>query len=237
MAYTARQLIQRSWYLSGIVARNLQTVTGDQETDGLMLLNSLLDWKSVQTDLIPYWTYNTSITCVPGQETYFIPNCLAIESITFVIDNVRYPTDYITRRNYFGSGRVNNIQTLPFNWTFNRGLGGGSLYLYFIPDQPYPLQIMGKFALQDVTLDQDMSLTYDRSYLEYLRNKLPQYMCSEYGIILNPQTAAILKQIERQLMDVSPPDLSIIKTTVLAADQNGGYNYGDINLGKGWRPS
>ena len=55
--YLANDLISRSWYLSGIVARRLQSVTGDQAMDGLFLLNALLDWKSIQIDLIPYWTY------------------------------------------------------------------------------------------------------------------------------------------------------------------------------------
>ena len=45
MPYLAQTLITRSWYLSGIVARGAQTVTGDQITDGLMMLNALLDFK------------------------------------------------------------------------------------------------------------------------------------------------------------------------------------------------
>lgn len=235
MAYTAQTLITRSWYLSGIVARNLQTVTGDQITDGLMLLNALLDWKQIQTDLIPYWTYRTDLSTVPNQEVYFLPNVLEIESITFNIDVLRYPMDYTTRRNYFGSGRVDNISTLPFNWTYNRALGGGNLYLYFLPEAVYPLKFMCKMGLQEVTLGEDLLTVYDPSYIEYLRYALAQYMCSEYGILFNPESKAILKQIEHQLIDVSPPDLSMIKTSVLT--EGSGYNYGDINIGRGWRPS
>jgi hypothetical protein len=235
MAYTARQLITRSWYLSGIVARNAQTPTGDQITDGLALLNSLLDFKSIQIDLIPYWTYNTSYSTVAGQESYFISNCLAVESVTFTLQSIRYAMDYVTRSVYFGSGRVNDIQTLPFNWNYNRGLGGGTLYLYFIPDAVYQLQIMGKFGLTDVTLDQNLLLVYDKSYLEYLRYGLAEYMCSEYGILFNPESARILKGMERQLMYISPPDLSMIKASILT--EGSGLNYADINWGRGWRPS
>ena len=79
MSYTARQLVTRSWFLSGIVARRLQSVTGDQATDGLFLLNALLDWKSVDVTLIPYETY-FEFPAIPGQESYFIPNLLAIET-------------------------------------------------------------------------------------------------------------------------------------------------------------
>lgn len=235
MAYTAQTLITRSWYLSGIIARNLQTVTGDQITDGLMLLNALLDWQSIQIDLIPYWTYNQSFTTIPGQETYFIPNCVAIESVTFNIGPVRYPMDFTSRTHYFGSGRVDNIQTLPFNWYFNRQLGGGTLYLYFLPDQAYPLRIMGKFALQEVTLQEDLLTVYDPAYIEYLRYALARYMCSEYGIAFNPESEKIYQQIVRQLMDVMPPDLSNVKTSILT--EGTGINWGDVNIGRGWRPS
>src|SRR5688572_14489738 len=141
MAYTAQQLISRSWFLSGIVARNLQEPSGDQINDGLFLLNALLDFKQIETELIPYFTYNTTYSCVAGQETYFIQNCALIQSVTFNISNVRYPMDYVTQRVYFGSGRVDNITTLPFNWTYVRGKGGGDLYLYFIPDNTYQLKI------------------------------------------------------------------------------------------------
>lgn len=233
MSYTARQLITRSWFLSGIVARRLQSVTGDQATDGLFLLNALLDWKSVQIDLIPYWTYYEFMADI-GQEQYFIPNLLAVESLTFNIGPIRYPVDFSTRSAYFGSGRVDNIDSLPGNWYFNRSLGGGSIYLYFKPQGFYPIKIMGKFGLRDVGLDTDLLTIYDPSYLEYLRHALAQYMCSEYGILMNPETKAILMSIQRTLMDVSPPDMSIKKTSILTVGT--GLNYGDINLGKGWRP-
>ena len=233
MPYTARQLITRSWYLSAIVARRLQSVTGDQATDGLFLLNALLDWKSIDIDLIPYWTYY-EFPAIPNQETYFIPNLCAVETLTFNIGTVRYPTDFTHRAAYFGTGRVDNISSLPSNWYFNRSLGGGTIYLYFNPAGPYPIKIMAKFALQDVTLDQDLLTIYDPSYLEYLRYALAQYMCSEYGILMNPESKGILKMIMRQLMDVSPPDLHMSKTSMLTTGT--GVNFADVNLGLGWRP-
>lgn len=233
MSYTGRQLVTRSWYLSGIVARRLQSVTGDQATDGLFLLNALLDWKSIQIDLIPYWTYYEFVA-TPGVETYFIPNLFGIETLTFNIDTVRYPVEPTSRSTYFGTGRVDNISSLPSNWTFNRSKGGGTIYLYFKPQGPYPIKIIGKFGLQDVTLDTDLSAIYDPSYLEYLRYALAQYMCSEYGILFNPESQKILKMIERQLMDVSPPDLSMRKSSILTVGS--GLNFADVSIGQGWRP-
>ena len=233
MAYTARHLVTRSWYLSGIVARRLQSVTGDQATDGLFLLNALLDWKSIQIDLIPYWTYY-EFPAEIGVEQYYIPNLYAVETLTFNIGTVRYSTSNSTRSTYFGTSRVDNISSLPTDWTFNRSLGGGSIYLYFKPAGEYPIKIMGKFGLTNVDLDTDLSAIYDPSYLEYLRYALAQYMCSEYGIIMNPESKAIFMAIQRQLMDVSPPDLRVRKRSILTDIP--GLNFGDINLGHGWRP-
>ena len=156
MAYTAQQLITRSWYLSGIVARNLQFVTGDQITDGLMMLNALLDFKQIEIDLIPYWTY-IELPAVPNQEFYFLPFVAAVESMTFNIGPVRYPMDQTTRSTYYASSRVDNISTLPFNYNYNRALGGGNLALYFLPESNFPLKLMVKIFLVDVSLNTDLT--------------------------------------------------------------------------------
>lgn len=326
MSYTAQQLVTRSWYLSGIVARNLQVPTGDQITDGLMLLNSLLDFKQVETDLIPYWTY-IEFPLVSGQEYYFLPNVCEVELSTFNIGVVRYPMQSTNRRTYFGTSRVDNITTLPFNWNYNRGQGGGTLSMYFLPQANYPAKLMAKFFLTDVTLQTDLtnvfstlssgfvsniavlnggigytqiptitingngtgatayaSVTegtitsiniisagsgytqiptvtitgngtgavaqantstfnflqtqnsgYDTSYIEYLRYALAQYMCSEYGILFNPESEKILAKLQRELMYVSPPDLTRLGTSILT--DISGLNWGDVNIGMGWRPN
>jgi len=326
MAYTAQTLITRAWYLSGIVARNLQVPTGDQITDGLFLLNAMLDFKQIETDLIPYWTY-IEMPLVGGQEYYFLPNVAAVESATFNIGVVRYPMQDTNRRTYFGTSRVDNITTLPFNWNYNRGENGGTLSLYFLPQDNYPLKMMVKLFLNEVALQTDMtnfgsalssgfvsnitvidggsgftsqptvtitgtgtgatafanvlngSVTsinlvnpgvnynttpsvvitggggtgaiaqastssfnflqsnnagYDTSYIEYLRYYLAKYMCSEYGIMFNPQSEKILRSLERTLMYVSPPDLHRTGTSILSDVT--GINWGDVNIGMGWRP-
>ncbi len=250
MPYTAQTLITRSWYLSGIVARNLQFVTGDQITDGLMMLNALLDFKQIEIDLIPYWTY-IELPAVPNQEFYFLPYVAAVESMTFNIGPVRYPMDQTTRSTYYASSRVDNISTLPFNYNYNRALGGGNLALYFLPESNYPLKLMVKIFLVDVSLNTDLTNIiqpglpytfinsanqgYDTAYIEYLRYELANYMCNEYGVALNPTAMETLVSYRRKLMDVEPPDLKMIKSSILT--EINGLNYGDINIGKGFRPS
>ena len=66
MAYTALELVTRAYYLSQIVAREAQTVSGSQISDGLYLLNALLDVKASDLQLIPYYQ-EYDFTSVAGQ--------------------------------------------------------------------------------------------------------------------------------------------------------------------------
>lgn len=430
MPYLARQLVTASWFLSGIVARNLQFPTGDQMNDGLNMLNDLLNFKQIETELVPYYQYIT-FNAVPNQEYYYLPSISLIEEMTFNLGVVRYPMMQQPRTNYFGSARVDNIATLPFSWNYDRSLGGGNLGLYFLPDQAYPLKMKAKLFFTDVNIDTDLTdvtslfgttvsftakqltntftstmstggqlvinstqpvsfgeqvqfiggsipstlslattyyavpinnatfyvattlahaqsntfvsyaagsgsvesfalvltlatpqtfavgdelmftnvtgalptgllpntvyyanpassttLTvattflnatnganilytdagsgtntisfinpnnipyytpytfinssnqgYDTAYIEYLRYALARFMCSEYGVGFNPQSEAIYQSYVRKLMYISPPDLSMKKLSILFHSDQTGYNWGDVNIGHGWRNS
>lgn len=233
MAYTTTQLITRSYYLSGIVARGLQTVSGEQITDGLYLLNAYIAVKTADTVHIPYFQeFNFTLTA--SQETYFIENLLHIETFTFFINNVRYSTAPVNRKTYFGSGRIENISSLPFSWHQERCLNGSNLYLYFEPQSDYEAQIWGKFSLGSVVLGQDLSLTLDQFYIEYLRYGLAEYIADENNVSLPPQTSRRLSELEAIIQSVSPPDLTLSKISSLSSQ--GGLNLGDVNIGHGWRP-
>ena len=278
----------------------------------------MLDFKQIETDLIPYWQY-IEFHALPTQEFYFLPYVAAIEESTFNIGPVRYPMVSTSRSDYFGSSRVDNIYTLPFSWNYERGVGGGTMGMYFIPDQPYPIKMKAKIFLVDVDLQTDLTNIpalfqpgctpncaknpcqpgcqpnpcapcgcpgcncnspqvydgcieqcqydpncpfdhawniqnsgnncytpyrfinnsnqgYDTSYIEYLRYSLAKYMASEYGIEFNPQSERILMSYQRKLMYEGPPDLSGKKLSILYADSNPGYNWGDVNIGHGFRP-
>jgi hypothetical protein len=234
MSYTARELITKAYYLSGIVARNLQTVTGDQLSDGLDLLNGLLAVKTAHQQLIPYYK-EYAFAAVIGQEKYLIPNLIAVETFTFNIGSVRYSMLPVSRGKYFGTGRVDNITSLPYDWHIERVKGGANLYIYFLPNTTYPLKIWGKFGLDEVTTENfDLSTVYDNFYIEYLRFGLAEYICSDYNIVLQPQAQKKLDEIENILIDISPKDLHITKLSTLQSDT--GINYADVNIGRGWRP-
>lgn len=234
MAYSATLLITRAHYLSGIVARELQTVSGSQITDGLFLLNALLSFKATQMTLIPYFK-RYEFPLVYGQEMYFIPNLYEVEDMTFNMGIVRYPMNETPRNQYFGFGRVDNITALPFSWHLERTTGGSNIYVYFLPDFPYLAKLTGKFALTNVDLTTDLDTVYDEFYIEYLRYSLAQYICQEFSIQFSDDKLKRLEIMEKNLTWVSPPDLTMRKTNLITNKNS--INWQQINIGKGWYPT
>jgi hypothetical protein len=233
MAYLASTLITRAYFLSQILARDLQTVAGSQMDDGLYLLNALLDVKFSDLQLIPYYT-NYQFTTVAGTEKYFIPNLAEADTTTFNIGDVRFSMNDLTRKEYFSTPRVDNLQALPFSYRYERTLNGANLFLYFVPNQAYLVNIWGKFALSDVTENQDLSLTYDLFYIEYLRYALAQYICCEYGQTFPDMCEMKLKQIVKKLKSVSPADLSISKRSFFTTNTT--FDWQFVNLSQGYWP-
>lgn len=238
MAYTALQLINRSYYLSQIVARGLQSVSGDQVNDGLYLLNALLDIKASDLRLIPYFQQfnfdTTAGSIVNGSWQTFVPNLLFVDTATFNIGTVRYPMRDLSRKQFFGTGRVDDISSLPFSYRVERVLGGSNIYLYFVPAATYQFRVWGKFGLTDVSLTTDLSLIYDAFYIEYLRYALAEYICSEWSSTFPAQAQKKYDEIRKKLMDTSPPDLTLTKRTFFGGQA--GYDWQIINLSKGYLP-
>ncbi len=233
MAYPALQLINRAYYLSQVVARELQEVSGAQITDGLFLLNSILDFKSSDLRAIPYFKEYV-FNAVIGQEKYSVPNLLYLDTLTFNIGPVRYAMNDVSRKDYFGSPRVDNIQSLPFSYRPERTLDGMDIYLYFEPESNYVMKAWGKFGFDEVTLTTDLSLTFDLYYLEYLRFKLAEQICSDWGTTFPEASQRILSQYEKKILDVSPPDLSIQKRGYFGGQF--GFDWQMVNLFKGYIP-
>ncbi len=233
MAITTNELITGAFYAAGVVSREFETVSGSQIGDGLSWLNDIISEKVVDDGMIPYESTYT-FTAVPGQEIYSIPNLIAIDTLVFFLNSVRFSMDYNKRNNYFGSNRVNNIQTLPYQWYFERQKGGGNLYIYFTPDRAYPMELHGTFRLTEVALFQDLSLTLDRFYITYLRYALAERICSEFNYVTPPNVVKQLGKYEGWIDKKSKLiDLRIEKISSLK-DENTTYSWAYINLGRGF---
>jgi hypothetical protein len=193
-------------------------------------LNDFLSVKTANINLIPYYK-QYDLVAVVGQEKYFVPGLLSIETLTYNNQQVRYSTNPRSRREYFGTPRVNNINSLMYDMRFERSKGGGDFYLYFKPNSDYPIQIWGKFGLEEVEFNDDLSLVYDRFYITYLRYGLAAYICSDYQIPVPPTVQVELSRLEKIISRISPPDLSTRKLSALRGD--GGLNWAIVNFG-GW---
>lgn len=157
MAYPVSSLISEAFYTSGIVSRQFQTVSGDQVETGLLKLNEILSDTAIEDNLVPYFDTAYNFYAVPGQEKYFIPNLSQLETLVFFIDTVRYQMRKNAQDKYFGQGRAQNVESLPFNWHAERCFGGTNIFIYFFPDQNYPMQATGRFRLNNVLISQDLS--------------------------------------------------------------------------------
>ena len=235
MAQLTSDLISEAYYLSSIVSREFETPTGSQMSDGLRLLNEVIAERTIDDGTIPY-TDTLSFPAIPAQASYFIPNLIDIEVFVFFLNSLRFQTTNQQRDQFFGSTRAMEINSLPWDWNFERGLNGGTLTLYFIPDQAYPLEIRGLFRLQSVTEFQDLSLTLDTFYQTFLKYLLVDRLCQFNSFKVPVDVANQLKKyfqwIENRtnIIDLRTRKLSSLSGT-------GCINYGLVNLSGGWIPS
>lgn len=234
MAYTTTDLITSSYYASGVVSREFETVSGGQQADGLIFLNNIITEKTVDDGMIPYeTTYNANF--VIGQSVYPIPNLIKIDTLTFFMNSVRFSMKYEKRNAFFGSSRAEQIKTLPWQWYFERQFAGGNLHIYFEPDQNYPMEIHGVFRLASVALGQDLSLTIDEFYRTYLHYALADRICAEYNYTTPEGVTTQLTKYQSWIDKKSRLiDLRMKKQSTL--QKRGTYGWAFINLGMGYTP-
>jgi hypothetical protein len=197
------------------------------------LLNALLDFKGTDLRLIPYFQ-EFDFPTVAQQEKYYVPNCYFIDSLTFNIGPVRYAMRDQSRKEYFSTARVDQVYSLPFSYRPERTLGGMDVYLYFPPADVYQMKLWGKFALTDVALNTDLTVYYDTFYIEYLRYALAEYICCEWGTAFPDAAKAILAQMQKKLLEVSPADLKIMKKSYFGS--RAGFDWQMVNLWEGYTP-
>ena len=234
MAYLTSTLVANAYYIANIVSREFETPTGQQASDGLNTLNDIIADKTINNSMIPY-TDKYEFNAVPGQEAYPIPGLIYADTFTFFIDSVRYQTRNQQRQDFFGSFRAMNIQSLPFNWHAERNLGGSTIYVYFLPDAAFPMEIWGEFALAQVTEFQDLETTLDRFYINYLKYELAVRLCKEYGYVVPPAVAEQLNEYYRWInATTNTVDLKMQKVSTLSGGT--AINYAIVNLSGGWVP-
>lgn len=223
MTYTANQLITDAYYTSDIVSREFETPTGGQLTDGLRFLNDLIGDKALETNLVPYLS-KFNLNAIVGQTDYFIPNLVSIETYTFFINNIRYSTYNVNFKKFQGCFRAVDVKSLPWQWNARRVLGGMLLSVYFVPDVAYPMEIYGQFSLSEVTQFQDLSISYDRYYINYLKFELADRLCTEFGYLVPDSVSKQLFKYQKMIDEnLSSKDLTIEKISTMGQQESINY--------------
>lgn len=243
MVYPVQQLLTRSYHLSGVVSRELETVSGPQYADGLLCLNDVIGDNRLVKGMIPYFV-PFDFTAVIGQERYFIPGLVETSTIVFFLNGVRYAMIPVDRDVYMGSPRAENIQSLPFNYHTEREFntnpllgpigGGASVYFYFKPQQAYTMQLWGKFNTPFVALNQDLELILDRFYINYLMYATTCRICHQYDYDIPDDVKEQLEQYEDEISKGSGKlDLTAQKVSTMN-DKVATLNYAQANIGRGF---
>jgi hypothetical protein len=243
MTYVVTQLITDAYYTSGIVGREFETISGSQLNDGLIFLNSLLAKKTADKGAIPYFMrYDNFMS--PGVEMYYIPGLISVDTLTFFIPNnqpptppnnvVRYAIRKVDRKLYWGSPRANNIMSLPYIYTVERQFGGANIYFYFLPNTNYQYELWGLFSLMSVTLNQDLSLTIDQFYIDFLKFELAKRICVEFNFAFPPGPADELSNYQL-IIDQREQQMDLYQQTISPLSNNAdGLSYAWANLGNGF---
>ena len=106
--------------------------------------------------------------------------------------------------------------------------------MYFLPVDTYQMTIWGLFRLANVTYNQDLSLTLDGFYIDYLKWRLAKRICNEYNYAISPGITNELEEIEIAISKRSGVmDLRMQVASTLD-NYNNGVNYALANLGRGW---
>jgi hypothetical protein len=82
-------------------------------------------------------------------------------------------------------------------------------------------------------INQDLSLTLDRFYINFLKFDLAVRLCAEYNYNVPP---GVMKAYEKYVDTIEkksgPMDMELKKLSSL--QRRGGINYAQVNIGKGW---
>lgn len=241
MPYLTDELITNAFYHAKIRSKEFDTLIGPDISTGIDQLNKILADKTLATSEIPYYN-RVNFNAIAQVSEYFIPDLIDVSTLTFFINGpagpnvVRYATQKQSRAQFFGSARAMNINSLPFDWHMERTFGGANIYLYFVPNEAYPIEIWGLFRLASVVLQQDISLTLDMFYIDFLEFQLAERLCNVYDFEVPSGVVKQLAKMHQVLNNQSAQlDTKVLKTTTLN-NRHSGLTYADVNLGKGWRP-
>jgi hypothetical protein len=208
MVYTVTQLISNAWNLSGIVAAQAETVSGEQLKEGLDHLNDFLALQSTESRMIPY-TRIYFFECQAKQDEFLIEHLLQIDVLTLSEKDMVYTLQSLRRKDFFTQPCQHYSPARPQAYHSEPDKGGSRLFLSPTPSKNYRLRLVGKFGLSEVNYNDDLNAIYGREYILYLRYGLADYLCDLYNHPFAAKTK--LSLLEAKLRNYSSLDLGMNK--------------------------
>lgn len=228
MSYPSLELITESYYISGLISEEFDTPTGAQITRGLKLLNESLARKRMDMATLPYYTQHDFVL-ESGVETTFIENLTECELITFDLDECRYGMYNQHRRAYWGSFKPIGIETLPYVFTTDRVKGGLNISITYPYQQDLNASLWGLFALNSVTLHQDLSVTFDEYYTAYLKYDLARLICIQNSKPIPVDVLGEYHYYDKLIRNRSP-NLDLKNTCISTIGAKMTIGWGQINI-------
>lgn len=147
MPYTVTELITKAWYLSGIVAAQAETVSGDQLKEGFEHLNDFLALQNANSRMIPY-TQVQQLSCIPHEEKLFVKHLIALETLIlreaeprcFLLQSL----PLLGKKEYFKQDYPSFLQ--PRFYHLERTKGGSVLFLSPTPIRLTHLNLLENLA-------------------------------------------------------------------------------------------
>lgn len=235
MTYSALKLVTNSYYASGIRAREFNTPSPSDISDGLEVLNDCLQTNTVDFGMLPYYT-KYDFNFETGVSDYEIENLIDVRTIVFFLNSVRFSMRSTPIDVYHGNTRAEQVSSLPQQWVVDRDFGGATLRIYPKPSQDLPAQLWGYFRLPEITsLAVDLSLILDRFYINYMKYFLAGRLCEEFNQDVPMGTQKQLA-IFHKLISKRSAKLDLTQKITLTNANQSTINWAFANLSNGWTP-
>lgn len=234
---TANEIIEEAFKIIGIFSEE-RNLSGKRLKEGLDLLNGLLSSYRASTQLIAYDSIIT-FNLVVGQRQYEISeevsadvnsNPLArLKFVTIENDNLQHPIGIVPDNYFYARGINLNLSRRPTQVFLQSENEKTFLNFLVKPDLTYLCTVKGKFVLDDLTLNTDIT-TIPRYYTLYLSSALarllhPRYAGSKWDAVDETQ----YNELKEDVMSVA--DIDLITETGIALTQSRFNRFSHFNAG------
>ncbi len=225
-ARTANEIIEGAFKIIGIFSEE-RNLSGKRLKEGLDVLNELLSTYRASAQLI---AYDSTITfnLVVGQRQYEISEEISadvnsnplvrLKFVTIENDNLQYPIQIAPDNLFYTNGINLNRSRRPTQVFLQQDNNASFLNFFVKPELAYLCTVKGKFVLDDLTLNTDIT-TIPRYYTLYLKSALgrllhPNYDGSKWDAVDETQYT----ELKEDVMSVA--DIDLITETSVALVQS-----------------